>query len=228
METGRYSSDMRLKKLGRSKPIDRLPFILSRCSGKNVLDIGCADFPMTAEKARNGELLYANLCRVAEVTGIDYDARGIDELRSLGYKDVMVGDAENLAALNLRKSFDVIVAGELVEHLMNVGRFFEGVRSLMTAETSLILSVPNAHAAKRFLRVLFGTELVNRDHAYYFSQANIELLCERHGLEVKEAYYYLAPVNGRMKRVFFSPMKFAIGRLSPYVSDHLVFVCGLV
>src|SRR4030042_2590142 len=76
METGRYSSDMRLKKLGRSKPIDRLPFILSRCSGKNVLDIGCADFPMTAEKARNGELLYANLCRVAEVTGIDYDRSG--------------------------------------------------------------------------------------------------------------------------------------------------------
>jgi 2-polyprenyl-3-methyl-5-hydroxy-6-metoxy-1,4-benzoquinol methylase len=220
---------MRLKKLARARLIDRQAFILERCAGKNVLDIGCADYPMTEEKARNGELLYTNLCRVAaRVTGVDYSPEGVRVLQSLGYEDLMVGDAENLSELGLDESFDVIVAGELMEHLMNVGKFFQGVHDLMKPETSLILSVPNAHAAKRFLRVALGSELVNKDHAYYFSQANIDLLCERHGLEVKETYYYLAPVNGSMKKVLFFPIKFTIARLSPYVSDHLVFVCGLV
>jgi 2-polyprenyl-3-methyl-5-hydroxy-6-metoxy-1,4-benzoquinol methylase len=226
-ETSRgYSSDMRLKKLVKSKPIDRQAFILSYCSGKKVLDIGCADYPMTTEKAGNGELLYANLCRVAaKVTGVDYSHEGVQVLSSLGYENLIVGDAENLQSLNLDDSFDVIVAGELIEHLMNVGRFFEGVRSIMTAQTSLILSVPNAHAAKRFLRVLFGSELVNRDHAYYFSQANIELLCERYGLETCECHYSLADASGSLKKYLFMPLKMAIAYLSPYVSDHLVFVC---
>jgi 2-polyprenyl-3-methyl-5-hydroxy-6-metoxy-1,4-benzoquinol methylase len=225
--SGTYSSDMRLKRLERSKPIDRQALILSKCSGKNVLDIGCADFPMTEEKARSGELLYANLCDVAaSVTGVDYSPEGVEVLRSLGYRDLLVGDAENLEELGLEKRFDVILAGELIEHLMNVGRFFAGVRGLMSPDTILILSVPNAHAAKRFLRLMLGSELVNRDHAYYFSQANIELLCERHGLEIRETYYYLAPVDGTLKKILFSPMRFAISRLSPYVSDHLVFVCA--
>ncbi len=223
-----YPSDMRLKKLVKSKPIDRQAFMLSYCSGKNVLDIGCADYPMTEEKARNGDLLYTNLYEVAaKVTGVDYSREGVEVLRSLGYENLIVGDAENLAALELDESFDVIVAGELIEHLMNVGKFFEGVRSRMTADTSLILSVPNAHAAKRFLRILFGSELVNKDHAYYFSQANIELLCERHSLRIDECYYYLAGASGLIKKALFMPLKLAITYLSPYVSDHLLFVCRL-
>jgi 2-polyprenyl-3-methyl-5-hydroxy-6-metoxy-1,4-benzoquinol methylase len=226
--SGGYSSDMRLKKLARTKPIDRQAFILEKCAGKNVLDIGCADFPMTEEKARKGELLYTSIYEVAaKVTGVDYSPEGVAVLESLGYENLMVGDAEDLGALGLKESFDVIVAGELIEHLMNVGRFFQGVRDLMTAETSFILSIPNAHAAKRFLRVALGSELVNRDHAYYFSQANIELLCERHGLEIEECHYCLAEVNGTAKKILFSPLRLLISRMSPYVSDHLVFVCRL-
>jgi 2-polyprenyl-3-methyl-5-hydroxy-6-metoxy-1,4-benzoquinol methylase len=226
--SGGYSSDMMLKKLKRTKPIDRQAFILDRCAGKKVLDIGCADYPMTEEKADKGELLYTSICEAAaKVIGVDYSPEGVAVLESLGYENLVVGDAEDLGALGLDESFDVIVAGELIEHLMNVGRFFQGVRDLMSRDTTLILSVPNAHAAKRFLRVALGSELVNRDHAYYFSQANIELLCTRHGLEVQECHYYLAEVNGTVKKIIFSPLKWLISRISPYVSDHLVFVCRL-
>jgi 2-polyprenyl-3-methyl-5-hydroxy-6-metoxy-1,4-benzoquinol methylase len=222
------AGDMRAKKLKKAVPVDRQDLILSLCSGKNVLDLGCADYPMTEEKLRDGELLYAKICEVADkVTGVDYSPQGIEVLRSAGYENLLLGSAEELDELHLAETFDVILAGELIEHLMNVGRFFEGAARLMSPETSLIVTVPNAHAIKRFLRVLFGSEMVNRDHAYYFSQANIELLCDRYGLRIDDCYYYLADVDGSLKRVLFAPLRLFVRHVSPYVSDHLVFVCSL-
>ncbi len=220
--------DMRVKKLGKAAPVDRQGLILSLCTGKNVLDLGCADYPMTGEKLRDGELLYAKLYEVAaKLTGVDYSREGIEILESQGYQNLLLGSAEELDELEIDETFDVILAGELIEHLMNVGMFFQGAARLMSPETSLVVTVPNAHAIKRFLRVLSGSEMVNKDHAYYFSQANIELLCDRHGLCVDQCYYYLADVDGALKKALFAPLKFFIRHVSPYVADHLIFVCRL-
>jgi 2-polyprenyl-3-methyl-5-hydroxy-6-metoxy-1,4-benzoquinol methylase len=222
------AQDMKIKKLRKATPVDRQELILSLCSGKNVLDLGCADYPMTAEKLRDGELLYAKLYEVAaKLTGVDYSPEGIEILRLQGYQNLLLGSAEELDKLGIDEAFDVILAGELIEHLMNVGNFFKGAAQLMSPETALLITVPNAHAIKRFLRVLAGSEMVNKDHAYYFSQANIELLCDRHGLRVDQCYYYLADVDGGLKKALFAPLRFFIRHISPYVSDHLIFVCRL-
>jgi len=221
-------SEMRNKKLPRSIPVNRHDLMLRLCEGKTVLDLGCADYPMTEERYRKGELLFAKLRKVAKnVTGVDNSLDGLETLRSLGFDDLVLGNAEELGELEMKGPFDVILAGELIEHLFNVGRFFEGVKQLMSPHTILIISVPNAFAIKRFLRVLAGSELVNKDHAYYFSQANIELLTTTYGLHIRETYYYLAELHGRVKNILFAPLGIFVKHLCPYVSDHLIFLCEL-
>jgi len=221
-------NEMRIKKLQRSVPIDRRDFILSVCAGKKVLDLGCADYPMTETRCKNGDLLFAQICDVAEkAVGVDISLEGIQLLRSHGFGNVVLGDIAEIGKCGFKEPFDVIVAGEIIEHVHNIGGFFQGIKTLMKESAILVITVPNAHALKRFLRVLFGREMVNKDHVCYYSQANIELLCNRYGLRIDQSYYYLAKLDGWLKNILFSPLRLMVKYVFPYVSDHLMFVCKL-
>ncbi len=220
------NSEMRIKRLPRSQPVDRHGFILSLCAGKAVLDLGCADHPVTEERYHDGELLFAKLHEVARrLVGVDASREGMETLRALGFSEVVLGNASRLGELELEISPEVIVAGELLEHITDTDGFFRGVTALMSPGTLLAISVPNAYALKRFLRVMCGSELVNREHVCSFSQANVEELCRRHGLGIVETRYYLAEVEGTMKRLLLAPLMFFIRYLCPQASDHLIFVC---
>lgn len=220
--------EMRVKKLPKSRPVDRQDFILSACAGKSVLDLGCADYPMTERRYRDGELLFARLHGVAKrVVGVDNSPDGVGILRSLGFEDVILGDAASLKESGFGDDIDVIVAGELLEHIANLDGFFCGVKELMSPRTSLIITVPNSYALKRFLRVMLGSELVNKDHVCSFSQANMEELCSRHGVRIKDTRYHLAEVEGTLKRALLSPLMLFVRYLCPQLCDHLIFECGL-
>lgn len=220
--------EMVYRRLKRSAPVDKHALLVELCRGKRVLDLGCADYPMTRRRLERGELLFAKLAGVAsDIVGVDLDRRGVQALREAGFENVLVGDVERLGELGLQGGFEVIVAGELLEHLSCPGRFLEQVAGIMSPDTVLALTVPNAFALKRFLRVLAGCELVNKDHVCYFSPHTVEELCGRFGLRVDGYHYHLAEVHGKLKKVLFAPLKLFVRFLSPFVADHLIFLCRL-
>ena len=228
MDNGGNGEEMVYRRLERSAPVDKHAFLAELCRGKKVLDLGCADYPMTRRRLERGELLFARLAEsAAELTGVDLDERGVRALREAGFDNVMVGDVEKLGELGLEGGYQVIVAGELLEHLSCPGRFLEQVTALMAPESLLVITVPNAFALKRFLRVLTGCELVNKDHVCYFSPGTVEELCGRFDLEVTDYRYFLAEVEGGLKRLLFLPLKAFVRRLCPFVADHLIFLCRL-
>jgi len=208
-----------------AKVVERDSAIIDMCRDKEVLHLGCADYPYSYEQHHRNGLFHEKLsCVSKRLVGIDSSKAGIDFLRSLGYKNLYVGDVEDEQTFAAKGKFDIIIAGEILEHLSNVGRFFDNIITTMHEESLLVISVPNAHAIKSFIRVFFKSELVHPDHVYYFSPATIEHLCKRYGAEIVRYYYYFSRPSSLPRRIIFFPLKILLLYLSPYVGDGLVFV----
>jgi 2-polyprenyl-3-methyl-5-hydroxy-6-metoxy-1,4-benzoquinol methylase len=179
------------KPLPRSKIVDRDPYFLDACRGKKVLHIGCTDAPFTRAKFASGALLHQKLGPITSIlVGVDIDKESVDWLTERGVKDLYVGDASNIKTLVVKIGFipDVIVAGEVLEHLSSPLDFLTGVREGMKDGTKLLISVPNAFWLEGFLHVLLGKEKVHPEHVAYYSYYTIRQLLERADLEVQDCH----------------------------------------
>lgn len=172
----------------------RQDMVVERCRGKRVLHLGCVDAGLLEQRYQKGELMHQRLAVVAhELWGVDLDAQGIQRLRELGFANLVVGDVCELHGVNELdgRTFEVIVASEVVEHLLNPGQFLDAVRRFMTpGETELVVTVPNAFRFDTLRWLLRGVEYVHPDHNYWFSYHTIVNLLRKTGFASKEVYVY--------------------------------------
>ena len=107
-------------------------FLIDSCRNLDVLDLGCADFPYTLHAIQSKTWLHQKIRDVSKTCiGLDKDDRSVKILQEeYGYEKIIQGDVEALDNLSLGE-FDVVVAGELIEHLNNPGRFLESVRHVI-------------------------------------------------------------------------------------------------
>lgn len=206
--------------------VDRVTYLLEQSAGKRVLHLGCTDWPYTETKLKGGALLHGQLRNSArELTGVDMDAEGVACLRRLGFAETYCDNVEQFAAPEVRaRQYDLILAGEIIEHLENPGLFLRAVQTLMTRETELIITTINAYCFFRILYYLGGNEMVHPDHNYYFSPVVLRKLITRCGLEVTEFHHYAI---GREIRAL-NPRRIVwlddLGRwLFPRASDGVIF-----
>jgi 2-polyprenyl-3-methyl-5-hydroxy-6-metoxy-1,4-benzoquinol methylase len=195
--------------------VDREAFILDRCRGKRVLDIGCIDHPFLEARLADGSWLHAKIVAVArEVVGVDSAERDMAAVR--GRPDVgrmIVGDAERLDALAL-EPFEVVVAGEIMEHLNNPGLFLASAHTVLAAQGELVISVPNAFCLRRLLRIPSGYEKVHPDHVAYYSHATLSRLLRRAGYQIESSAAYRLPPAGHRAA-------YLLDRLASFVSPNL-------
>ena len=176
--------------------VQRVDFIKQQCAGKKVLHLGCANYPYTQHSIDNDMLLHRDLEKTASrVYGFDFDQPGLDILAENGSSDLYQADLERLDEVDLAETFDVIVAGEMIEHLNNPGLFLNGIQRFMSADTRLLLTTINAYCGMRFLwyglRGRGGLqEPVHPDHVAYYSYSTLSLLVKRHGLTVETFLFY--------------------------------------
>lgn len=170
---------------------DKDQFILERCRGQRVLDIGCVNH--TLEATRLPDWRHAQISKVAtSVVGLDYEKDIVAKLNAQGW-NIVAGDAQHF---DLRaqhpEGFTRVVASELIEHLVDPGSFLRCVRNHLAPDGELILSTPHAYGFAFFLEVLvFGHEKINDDHTVTFSRKNMERLLQRSGLRVKEFHWLI-------------------------------------
>ncbi len=172
----------------------RQDFILTRCRGKRVLHLGCVDVGLIDVRFEQGEHLHQKLAGVTqELWGIDIDTEGIEFLRRKGFENLVQGDVSQLDEFNqLRdRSFDIIVASEVIEHLLNPGLMLASVRNLMVSgRTEFIVTVPNAFRIDTLLWLFRSIEYVHPDHNYWFSYHTITNLLRKTGFDIVETYAY--------------------------------------
>lgn len=214
--------------------VQRVEFIKRACAGKKVLHLGCTNYPYTKESLDNEMLLHFELERAARALyGFDFDERGLQILKNSGAKNLYRADLEKLEEVALDETFDVIIAGEMIEHLSNPGLFLRGVRRFMNSETNLIITTINAYGALRFL--IYGlrgkggaNEPVHPDHVAYYSYRTLSLILERENLEVKKFYFYDIGTEHRpFNRWFYNLFNDICVKISPQLCDGVIAVCNL-
>ena len=175
----------------------RIKEIIARCEGA-ILDIGCVQH--TLENIKSVSRLHGRLAeRFNDVVGIDYLKKEIQELKKMGY-NVKYGDAENF---ELNEKFDTIVAGELIEHLSNPGKFLDCCRKHLKDNGKLILTTPNPYWVEYTVRRLFKKLYVNPEHTALYDEVVLTHLAEKHGFEVVEVKYIVERYNPSSVAGFF-------------------------
>jgi len=171
--------------------VEREKFILDFCVGKKVLHLGCADWPFTESRLNDGTWLHNKLSKVASnCVGVDLDRDTVETLKvKHGIKNIIEGDAEKLGDINIGE-FDVVVAGEIIEHLNNPGLFLDSAKKVLKSGGKLLITTTNAYCFRRFIRIPFGKESIHPDHVYYFSHPTLEVLAKRFGYNLIEKYSY--------------------------------------
>jgi hypothetical protein len=214
--------------------VQRVDFIKKTCSGKKVLHLGCTNYPYTKEAIENNMLLHTELGKTAaELFGFDFDQEGIDILTGLGVNNLYQADLEKLEEVKLDKTFDVIIAGEIIEHLRNPGLFLQGIQRFMNLDTILVITTVNAFCALRFfiygLRGKGGTnEPVHPDHVAYYSYKTLSLAIKRENLFIKEFYFYDIGTEHRpFNRWYHNLLNDLCIKISPQLSDGVIAVSGL-
>lgn len=214
--------------------VQRLDFIRETCKGKRVLHLGCTNYPYTQDAIDSNMLLHFELEKIAgELYGFDFDQAGLDILTEHGTKNLYRADLEKLEDVPLDMTFDVIVAGEMIEHLNNPGMFLEGIKRFMNESTVLVITTINAYCGMRFfiygLRGRGGiAEPVHPDHVAYYSYSTLCLLLKRYDLAIdKFMFYDLGSEHRQHNRWILNFINDVSVSISPQLADGVIAVCGL-
>ena len=184
--------------------------------------------------AEAGVWLHAHLAATAtSLVGIDLDTAGVAWRRAglRGLRRRLPGPRRG-RRLGLAPA-ELVVAGEVIEHLDDPGSFLDGVHRLVAPGGMLVVTTPNA-AGLFNVAAMAGAEVNHPDHVVLFTWRTLSNLMGRHGWEVVATATFVpavkaAPGSGLRQRVLGLAgrgvlwLERTIGRLwAPFVADGLI------
>lgn len=175
MDGPRYDTDIDLSNRNNSHTL-----MVELVGGtKRVLDVGCA----------TGYLAQALADRGCTVSGVEFDAEAAEEARPY-LEQLVVGDLETMDMSEAfgDERFDVIVFGDVLEHLRDPLAALRKAKALLADRGSVVASIPNiAHGSVR-LALLAGRfdyqdlGLLDSTHVRFFTRSSVEDLFREAGM----------------------------------------------
>lgn len=157
--------------------------------GRRLLDVGTAQGELTRLLSEQGFV----------VTGIEGDAQLAAHARQT-CADLVELDLDR-AIPEFRQPFDVIVYGDVLEHLKDPLRIFTGLNTYLAPEGQVVVSVPNvAHIAVR-LMLLFGyfeymdRGILDRTHLWFFTLRSFRRFLAQGGMRIEEIVVTSVPLS---------------------------------
>lgn len=207
---------------------DRAAWLEALCArtGGEVAHLGCADSPYTRELLSSGRLLHSRLVGAASVTGFDVDQGALELLGdALPQARFVCADVAEAVPESERGRYQLVLAGEVLEHVPDAEAFLRGCADLLAAGGRLCITVPNACCPKVGLRALAGRESVHPDHRVYYSPRTLARTLAGAGFEPLELLTCFPPAAGRSGRLLVNPLLAAGHRLfQGPVGDGLIAV----
>lgn len=167
-----HSEEYLAKYMHRVPPapvVDRDKFLLDSAEGKVVLDIG-ASGPMHLALVKKAKKVY-----------------GIDRVDADGIVGIDLDDFH--ATLPVYPDVELIICGEILEHLSNPGWLLKRLR-VAYPTTRLVVTVPNAFNSMCRPALSKGIENVNSDHVAWYSYTTLTNLLKREGWIVEVFAWY--------------------------------------
>lgn len=178
-----------LHKVPEFPVVIRETFLLAQCQGKVVLDIG-ATGKMHAEIVKAAKQCYG-------ITRPDFPSED-PNVKAFDLDDV------SKRGIPCWPGVEVVVCGEVLEHLSNPGHFLRRLKSWYDKvcerpnldrtppfrTVTKIFTVPNAFSSVGAASLRQGIENVNIDHVSWYSYRTLRTLLERHNYTIREWAWY--------------------------------------
>jgi SAM-dependent methyltransferase len=163
--------------------------------GRRVLDLGCRAGALTRAYLEGNDLV-----------GVDVDRQALAQAAALGIETHRLNVEEGLPFED--GSFDVVVAGELLEHVRDPRWLVDEAERLLRPGGTFVGSVPNAFRLKNRLRFLLGRKPEDDPtHLHMFSPAEIRSLLAR--FDATELHFVAGRFVPLHPRLFANDIVFA-------------------
>jgi 2-polyprenyl-3-methyl-5-hydroxy-6-metoxy-1,4-benzoquinol methylase len=149
----------------------------------NILDIGCYDGTfLSLIKNRNNNFY-----------GVEANDWGVEKSRKKRIKiqQFFFDGKESLPYED--NFFDIVVAGEIIEHIFDTDLFLAEIKRVLKPEGKLLISTPNIASLGRRLLLLLGisplielspNEPESVGHIRYFTFKTLKKILEKHGFKI--------------------------------------------
>ena len=145
---------------------EKIRGLKDKVRGNQLLDLGSDDGKYAEAFVRMG----------FEVDCVDRDE---NNLRMLRERNCGISRAYRMTfeELNINRKYDLIWAGEVLEHVENSYKFLQKIKSLMKPVSYLVLTTPNGESFTRFLQELTpGTwKGWNKEHKFLYNLDQLKL-----------------------------------------------------
>lgn len=175
-----YDADTYSTGFQKPKHIDDLivTAIASHAPG-SALDIGCNDGSLLAALSQHG---------FTRVMGIEPNTHAAEIARGNGF-NVYTDFLNKSLASQLKqqhKGFDYIFARHVLEHVEQIGDFFECVNLLLNADGHFVMELPHVEVGFEANNPVILWE----EHVNYFTEPMVQAMLEYYGFEVVAKRYY--------------------------------------
>jgi len=183
----------------------REDIILNEIVDKHVLDIGSV-----GQTSKYSLWNQYQSVEYKSLTGIDIDLISNENIDLFGEDALSKGFdivAGNMETHKFGRKFDVIIAGDVIEHVNNQGNFLVNVHQHLEDGGKFILTTPNAKWPTVFLEP-------NPTHTLWHDIHTLSRILNMNNFRIKDYHYYY----GNKKSYFFPKNLFAY-------KQSLLFVC---
>lgn len=210
-------NNKRYEKIRRTPGVVRAPKIVELSSkNKRILDVGCGF----------GDVGAMLIDRSNEVYGVDISKQCVKVCASKGMITKLC-DVEK-DAIPFKEKFDVIIAGEIIEHVYDTEGFLKKLRSSLKKDGELIITTPNVAALGRRLLLLIGKnphlepslDIKYAGHVRYFTKNLLKELLEGAGFRV--VHFSSGVINFNSSGTIKSE---TLANLYPTFGNTLIFKC---
>lgn len=125
--------------------------------GNRILDLGCGSGAMSAAIRAAG--------KGDEIWGVEINPQAASRARESGvFKQVLEGDLETVLAQLPEKHFTHVIAGDVLEHLVEPWHVCSRLRDCLIDDGEFICSIPNIRNFSFLLALAFKGSFEYRDH----------------------------------------------------------------
>ena len=179
-----------LRSAWRQPVVDRNAYLESLARDRGVLDVGVVAH--TSSCADNAEWLHRTIAKAARsCLGVDILDEDVRKLQAAGFnvRRCDITQASEREALRDAGPFEVIIIGEVIEHLGNPAALLEGACDLLAPAGLLVLTTPNPYYWKRIRNFTFSryraTHGESVDHVALLFPSSVAELAQRAGLALE-------------------------------------------
>ncbi len=216
LKVSAYKAKTLEKARDRKLIYNRVVHIIQRAKDRKVLDIGVVEH--FSESASLSNWLHHHLAKAASsYLGIDILDTKVGQLRERGFNV----QRHDITESPLDQKFELIIVGDVVEHLSNPSALFNNTAAMLEKNGRLLILTPNPWFINAILKNVFeGMPFTDSaDHVAWCDTGTLCELASRNGLALKHYYGVRADKSGSLKSALFFKMAslFIMLRMRPEI-----------